>query len=143
MVHIPLNSGFELIPGYLDLVHARNPGAAFGFMAWLESDFRSAFFLLISLAALVIVSWIVIASKDMELSLLLGCSFFFAGALGNLCDRLLFGEVIDFLDFHAAGYHWPAFNVADSALCIGTALFFLQVFLGRRHEKNTCSKCEK
>jgi signal peptidase II len=62
-----------------------------------------------------------------------GLALILGGALGNLVDRLRFGQVVDFLDFHAAGWHWPAFNVADSAITLGAALLILDGL--RRHEK--------
>lgn len=129
LAYVPLNGGFEIVPGYVDLVHARNPGAAFGIMAGSLWGFRSTFFLLISVVALAIILWMLIRFKESGLLLLLGYAFFFGGAAGNLVDRIRYGEVIDFLDFHVANVHWPAFNVADSALCIGTALFFLHFFI--------------
>ena len=69
------------------------------------------------------------SSAAIELGLLAGYSLFFGGALGNLIDRIRFGEVIDFLDVHWGNLHWPAFNVADSALCVGAGLFLLHVVL--------------
>ncbi|MEJ2717601.1 MAG: signal peptidase II [Deltaproteobacteria bacterium] len=129
LTHVPLNRGFEIVRGYVDLVHARNPGAAFGIMAGSLWGLRPTFFLLISIAALGIILWMLIRFKDSGLMLILGYAFFFGGAAGNLLDRIRYGEVIDFLDVHVADVHWPAFNVADSALCIGTALFFLHFFI--------------
>ena len=118
---IPLHRGIEIIPGFANLVHARNPGAAFGIFADSTSNLRSLFLLLVSVAALVCIIWIVAASKQIDSYLLVGLSFFFGGATGNLVDRLRFGEVIDFVDVYVGSYHWPAFNVADASLCVGTA----------------------
>jgi signal peptidase II len=82
--------------------------------------------LLASLAiALAVILWLVAFGVTPDLFLLGGYSLFFGGTLGNLIDRLRFGEVIDFLDVHVENLHWPAFNVADSALCVGAALFFI------------------
>lgn len=129
LAYVPLNGGFEILPGYMDLVHARNRGAAFGIMAGSLWGLRSVFFIVISFAALAVILWMLIRFKDSGVLLTMGYAFFFGGAAGNLVDRIRYGEVIDFLDFHVAGVHWPAFNVADSALCIGTALFFLHFFI--------------
>jgi len=115
----------------MNLVHARNPGAAFGIMSGYESVLRAAFFILISVTALVVILAMVIFSRDGGFLLILGYSLFFGGALGNLVDRIRFGEVIDFLDLHLGSVHWPAFNVADSALCAGTALFFLHFLVNK------------
>jgi signal peptidase II len=128
---IPLGSGLEIVPGYLNIVHVRNPGAVFGIMSEGSSDFRVGFFILISLVALVIVIWMVRTSPSLERHLLLAYSLFFGGALGNLVDRIYYGEVIDFIDAHWGTLHWPAFNVADSALTVGAGLFMLH-FIVRR-----------
>jgi signal peptidase II len=130
---IPLDGGIVLIPGYLNLVHARNAGAAFGLLARSEWDLRGAFFVVVSLAAVAVILWLLATSNDVDWRLLGGYSLFFGGALGNLIDRIRFGEVIDFLDVHVGSSHWPAFNLADSALCIGTGLFVLH-FVSARHE---------
>jgi signal peptidase II len=122
---VPLSGVIEIVPGLANLVHARNPGAAFGFMAGSEWQFRSLFFIVISVAALVLLLGFVLFSDDMDGCLLTGYAFFFGGALGNLIDRVRFGEVTDFLDVYWRAYHWPAFNVADSALCLGAFFIFL------------------
>jgi signal peptidase II len=126
---IPLHRGVEVIPGFANLVHARNPGAAFGIFADSTSHLRSLLLLLVSVAALVCIIWIVVASKQIDSYLLVGLSFFFGGAAGNLVDRGRFGEVIDFVDVYAGSFHWPAFNVADASLCMGTAFLFLHFLL--------------
>lgn len=124
---IPINRAIEIVPGFFDLVHARNPGAAFGMFSQSTVSYRSAFFIAVSVVALVVILWLVVTSKELDGWLLAGYTLFFGGAAGNLIDRLLYGEVIDFLDFYVGGLHWPAFNVADSSLCAGTACFFLHV----------------
>jgi len=137
---IPLHSGYELIPGFMNLVHARNPGAAFGFLSQSAATWRSALFLVISAAAAVAILWLVFSAREIEAHLLVGYALFFSGAVGNLIDRVMYGEVIDFLDVYVKAWHWPAFNVADSALCVGTALFFLHLLVfGPREQKS--SRC--
>ncbi len=121
-----------MVPGYFNLVHARNPGAAFGIMADSESRLRSVFLLVVSAAALVIIIWTATVTRDAGWIVLVACGLFFGGAAGNLVDRVRFGEVVDFLDFHLGAYHWPAFNLADTALCIGTGLFFIHFLLGKK-----------
>jgi signal peptidase II len=130
---VELNAGFEAIPGFLNIVHVRNPGAAWGFLANFDSGVRTPFFLVISASAVAITIWIVLF-KNLTLLPLLGLAFFCGGALGNLADRFNYGEVIDFLDFHIGVYHWPAFNVADTALCLGTAFFFIQFIFFQKTE---------
>jgi len=129
---IAINTGFELVPGYLDIVHVRNKGAAFGILSQSTWDLRSALFLVVAFVALLVILRLLASTEAPDPFLLGGYSLFFGGTLGNLIDRLRFGEVIDFLDVHIGNAHWPAFNVADSALCVGAALFILHViFAGR------------
>ncbi len=130
---VPLHSGVEVVPDFLNIVHHRNPGAAFGILADSTSSLRAVFLLLVSVAALVCIIWIVVVSKLIDTYLLIALSFFFGGALGNLVDRVRFGEVTDFVDIYYGSFHWPAFNVADASLCVGTALFFLHFLLRKEH----------
>jgi signal peptidase II len=122
---LALNSGFEAVPGFLTIVHVRNPGAAFGLFSHFAPHLRSYFFITISITAVFGILSVVALSREITLSAILGLSFFFAGALGNLLDRIRFGEVVDFLYFHVGSYYWPAFNVADTALCLGTGFFVI------------------
>lgn len=108
------------LTGFFNLVHVHNTGAAFSLFAD-QPGWQRGFFILLALAASVVILVLLQRSRgkalfSMALSLILG------GALGNLIDRLRFGHVIDFLDFHLGGWHWPAFNVADSAITLGAAL---------------------
>jgi signal peptidase II len=126
--HIPLHGGFEAIQGYVNLVHARNTGGAFGMWAGTGGWFFTG----VSFVALAAILWLVLSSRDDEVLLTIGYSLFFGGALGNLVDRLRFGEVVDFIDFHVGAWHWPAFNVADSSLCAAVALIFLHFLTERK-----------
>jgi signal peptidase II len=109
----------RLLP-VLNLVNVQNKGAAFG----MFRDFGNIFFIIVSSVAIIVMSWVIAAGKDDHrlFALLAG------GAAGNLIDRVVLGHVVDFIDFTVAGYHWPAFNVADSALTIGMAIMFLGIF---------------
>ena len=115
----------EIIPGFFNLVYVTNSGAAFSMLADMNSPWRHYFFLSIGSAALVgltVVYWNlrkVNCFYSWSLALIAG------GAAGNLIDRVRFGAVIDFLDFYVGKYHWPAFNIADSAICVGGGLFLL------------------
>jgi signal peptidase II len=124
--HIPVNSGFELINGLVNLVHVRNSGAAFGF---LSERGAGPFFIVISVAVLVGISWILAKSAELSPLLLVGYGCFFGGALGNLADRLRLGEVVDFVDVHWGNLHWPAFNVADSALTVAVGILLIEFVL--------------
>jgi signal peptidase II len=118
----PLES-IELLP-VLNLVSVRNQGAAFGMFSSLGNNF----FVAISVAAIFFMLWVIVTAKEdyRVFSLLAG------GAIGNLIDRLTLGYVVDFVDVTVSGYHWPAFNVADSALTIGITFMLINLFIKRR-----------
>ena len=115
-----------LVPGLLDLTYVQNPGGVFGVFKGLEPAWRSVLFTVVPVAAIVLIAvyaWRVPAAQTMThvaLALILG------GAVGNLVDRLRLGYVVDFVDVHWRGWHWPAFNVADSAICVGVGLLLLE-----------------
>jgi signal peptidase II len=111
------------ITSFFNLVLAHNTGAAFSFLA-AESGWQRYFFTGIALVAVVFILYLLKRHAGQRLfcwalALILG------GAIGNVIDRSLYGHVIDFLDFHVGGWHFPAFNVADSAICVGAALLVL------------------
>ena len=120
-----LHQSIPIIPEYFSLTYIRNPGAAFGILASSSSGFRMVFFLLTSLFALGLLITIFVRLEPNDWWGQLTIASIFGGAIGNLIDRLQFGEVIDFLDFYVNGYHWPAFNVADMAISIGVCSLFL------------------
>lgn len=129
--NIPFNVSDQLVPGFLNLVHVRNSGAAFGIFAHNSSLFSRGALSAVSFMALIITVWIV-TSQRLDRSSLVGFSLFFGGAAGNFIDRLLFGEVIDFIDVHLGDLHWPAFNIADSALTIGAVIFCIRLIFTRQ-----------
>lgn len=110
----------EVLP-FLHLVNVRNTGSAFGMFKELGNNI----FIAVSFAAIVVIFFMLIKGREdpFSLSLILG------GAIGNLIDRITHGSVMDFIDVFAGRFHWPAFNVADSALTIGIGLIFLRLFL--------------
>ena len=97
-----------------------NPGAAFSFLAQ-GSGWHRWFFTAIGLEACIYIIWLIRKSQNDKL-LCIALSLILGGALGNVLDRLMYGAVVDFIDLHYANWHWPAFNIADSAICIGAAL---------------------
>ena len=119
------------ITGFFNLVLVYNKGAAFSLFAQ-AAGWQTPLLAAFALAAAVIVSVLILRNPDRGL-LCLGLALILGGAVGNLIDRLRFGHVVDFLDFHALGWHWPAFNVADSAISIGAVLLILEGFV--HHEK--------
>jgi signal peptidase II len=88
----------------------------------------------VTVAAILLIFYYLRVSRIQESSLILALAFILAGAVGNLIDRVRFGEVVDFLDVYIGSYHWPAFNVADSAISVG-AVILITVLLGRRRER--------
>ena len=112
----------ELLP-VLNLVNVRNQGAAFG----MFSSLGNTFFIGISIAAILFMLWVIVTAREdyRVFSLLAG------GAIGNLIDRLTLGYVVDFVDVTVSGHHWPAFNVADSALTFGIAFLMISLFVRR------------
>jgi len=121
---LPYHEIVTIIPGLFDLTHTLNTGAAFGILAGKES-WRHIFFLVVGCSALAVLAHFYKSSRERTRSLLWGTSLVFGGALGNLIDRVRIRSVIDFLDFYIGTYHWPAFNIADSAITIGGALLIL------------------
>jgi signal peptidase II len=117
-----------LLP-FFNLVHAHNTGAAFSFLAG-EAGWQRFFFIGIALAASVLIVYL-LRKHAAERWFCLALSLILGGALGNVIDRVRFGYVIDFLDFYYAGWHFPAFNVADSAITLGAALLILDSLRNR------------
>ncbi len=131
-----LYESLEIISGFFNLTYLTNKGAAFGFLAGVDGAWRHYFFLTLACIALVLLclAWYRMR-KDHPfygpaLALIAG------GAVGNVIDRIRLGSVVDFLDFYVAGHHWPAFNVADSAITVGVTLFLLTTILEERQKKN-------
>ena len=136
---LPLYSQIEVIGGFFNIVHVRNSGVAFGLFKRFGSEYRLISMLVIFLIVIFLIFFLVSQIKRgctlqaFSLSLILG------GAVGNLIDRVLIGEVIDFIDVHwAEVYHWPAFNVADSAITVGIIfIVFDELFLSRKRKGET------
>jgi len=118
-----LHENLEVIPGLFNLTYVRNTGGAFGFLAGEASMLRTFLFLAVSGAALGIIFYLYTKTPRGRRWLDTGLATTFGGALGNFIDRVRFGEVVDFLDFHVGNMHWPAFNVADSAISVGIGIF--------------------
>ena len=121
----------HVLTGFLNLVLVYNKGAAFSMFAE-ASGWQTPLLIAFALAAAAIVGYLIVKSPHKGL-LCLGLALIMGGAVGNLIDRVRFGHVVDFLDFHAMGWHWPAFNVADSAITVGAVLLILEGFV--HHER--------
>lgn len=120
------------VTGFFNLVLVFNRGAAFSFLAD-ASGWQTLLFAAIALGAALVVSWLILRAPGRRL-LCTGLALILGGALGNLVDRLLYGHVVDFVDLHAFGWHWPAFNLADSGITLGAGLVILEGFLRRDGE---------
>ncbi|HKD16217.1 MAG TPA: signal peptidase II [Thermoanaerobaculia bacterium] len=116
-----------IITDVFDLTYVRNTGAAFGLFASVDSSVKAILLNSIAVIVFLIVSAYALRSSHKSVRLQVGLALILGGAVGNLLDRVRFGYVVDFLDFSISGHHWPAFNVADSAICIGVALLFLDM----------------
>ncbi len=129
LVHnlIPLYHSVEIVPNFVRLTYLRNTGAAFGFLAGNRSTLRLAFFLLVSIVAITCIVYLLKNLRPGRNTVTISLSLILGGAIGNLIDRLRLGEVVDFIDLHWHHLHWPAFNVADSAISIGVVLLFIQM----------------
>ena len=117
------------VTGFFNLVLVFNKGAAFSFLAG-ASGWQTPVFATVSTVAAVVLSVLIVRHPGNRV-LCAALALMLGGALGNLWDRLEWGHVVDFLDFHAAGWHWPAFNVADSAITVGAVLLILESFVRR------------
>jgi signal peptidase II len=117
-----LHHSIPVIENFFSLTYIRNTGAAFGIFAGGAATFRLPFLLLFSVLAIGFIIMMVRRLPEKETGLIVALAFVLGGAAGNLIDRLLYGEVIDFLDFYWADYHWPAFNLADSFITVGVLI---------------------
>jgi signal peptidase II len=119
-LRMDLYESIPVVQGLFNLVHIRNRGIAFGMMNQPEAGFMTYVLIAVTLAAIALILVWYARLNDEDVNIILGLSLILGGALGNLIDRIRLGEVIDFLDFFVGSYHWPAFNVADSAITVGT-----------------------
>lgn len=137
--NISMYSHIQIIPGFFRLTHTENTGAAFSLFADSPAHWKTALLIGFSTVAMVIVSVLLwkqsrpLSSTGIALSLILG------GAVGNLWDRIVSGRVVDFLDVYYSTYHWPVFNVADSAIVIGACLLVLEILFSRPKVSETMS----
>lgn len=124
---IDLHEAIPVIPNFFQLVHVRNTGAAFGIGANAASKLVPLLLNVGAIAVFLVVVVYALRSAVSDRVLQTGLHLILGGAIGNLVDRFRFGYVVDFLDVYIGKHHWPAFNVADSAICIGIALLFFDM----------------
>ena len=125
----------NVIPNFFDLTHVYNPGAAFSFLA-NAGGWQVVFF---SALAFIISGWLLWSIRKGQFACWgnWGAAAIIGGALGNVVDRVRFGAVVDFIQWHAAGFYWPAFNVADSAITVGAILLVFAQLTGVPHQEKS------
>lgn len=130
-----------IIPGFFDLTYLTNTGAAFGILAGQPAPWRHVFFVTVGLVALGVIVLLYNRLRQESFFYELSLGLIAGGALGNLIDRVRLGSVVDFLDFYIGQHHWPAFNIADSAIFVGVTIFMVySFFFDRKLEPATKRK---
>ena len=132
--YVPFNQTIPVMRGFFNITHIHNAGGAFGLMANLSPTLRSIVFLFISSLAVGLIFYFYKKTPANYPWLSAAFALIFGGAIGNLIDRLRFGFVIDFLDFYIGNLHWPAFNVADSAISVGIGIFVFHLLFKKMPE---------
>ena len=122
--NLPMHQSVKVIEGLFDITHIRNPGGAFGLMANMSAATRMFVFLFLSSLAVGLLFYLYKKTPETHSFLATGFAMIFGGAIGNLIDRIRFGNVVDFLDFYIGKYHWPAFNVGDRLSGVIILAFF-------------------
>lgn len=131
---LELNESRNVIPGFFRLTHVQNTGAAFGLFADSSSEWKVSILVVFSVLALAVVSALLWKNSHSMTSTGVGLSLILGGAVGNLWDRLVSKHVVDFFDFYLGSYHWPAFNIADSAIVIGALLLVAEILFAKSPE---------
>jgi signal peptidase II len=136
---LELSQYITIIPNFVDIHYIRNTGAAFGIMSRLPDGARLPFLVGVSIVAMALIFYLFVKAESDRKRYIFSLSLIFAGALGNLIDRIWLGEVRDFIDLHIYNLHWPIFNVADSAITIGIVLLGYELLIvePRIHKKGT------
>lgn len=130
-----LYESIPVVDGLFNIFYIRNKGAAFSFLS--NASWRLPFFIAVSLVAALAILVAFTRLRDDQKLARISLAMIFSGAVGNLIDRVRLGEVIDFLDVYWKSHHWPAFNVADSLICVGVALLALDML---REERRTAAR---
>lgn len=128
-----LHSSITVVENFFNITYLRNRGAAFSFLA--DFRFRLPFFILVSLIAVVVIIAVFRKLRSDQRLSAVALSLILSGAIGNLIDRVRLGEVIDFIYVHWYEHYWPAFNIADSAICVGVFLLAIDMFLADQRQK--------
>ncbi|MBU1229523.1 MAG: lipoprotein signal peptidase [Proteobacteria bacterium] len=133
-------SSESVIPGFFNMVHVLNKGAAFGFLNSPDTNWQIWFFVAVTCAAVGFIYYLLTTANQGDRFFIWGLGLILGGALGNLIDRLRTGFVVDFLDFYIGTYHWPAFNVADIAISCGAFAVLISMYQQNRRARPTPAK---
>lgn len=123
-----LHQTVSILPNFFNITYVENPGAAFGILANVADPWRNVILGIVSGLAIIMLLVFYRQYADNNLKVKFALVLVLGGAVGNIIDRIRFGVVIDFIDVHWYEYHWPAFNVADSAICVGVGILFWQLW---------------
>jgi len=126
----------EVIPGFFDIVRSENRGVAFGIFNESPSELRTLVLIVLAMAAVLAVGFVLRKARHMDAASLWALSLILGGAAGNLFDRIVRGRVTDFLELYIGDYHWPTFNVADSAIVIASGLLLIDLLRPKRRVAN-------
>ena len=129
--HFSLYETLTVINGFFTITYIMNPGGAFGIFADHSPALRKFVFLFLSSIVAVLILWFYNRTCNRDRILSSAFALIFGGAVGNLIDRVRFGTVVDFLDFHVGRFHWPAFNIADSAITVGMGIFLYYIVFNK------------
>jgi signal peptidase II len=121
-----------IIPGFFNIVHTDNRGVAFGILADAHSAWLAWLLILFSLGVMSMLGWLLVSNRIPGAPGQIGAALILGGAAGNVLDRVVRHSVVDFLDFYIGSYHWPAFNLADSAIVIGGGLIVFSLLTEHR-----------
>ncbi len=130
-INLALYESIIVIANFFNITHILNPGGAFGFFATQSPGLRKFIFLFLSSVVALFILWFYKRCARDYVFLSYGLALIFGGAVGNLIDRFRYGKVVDFLDFYIGSAHWPAFNIADSAITIGMGILIYHILFNK------------
>lgn len=133
---LPTTDSITIIPGFFSITHVYNRGAAFGLFSESSSEWRTTILIGFSTLALAVVAYLLWKSEHVLASTGAGLALILGGAVGNLWDRIRYGQVTDFLHFYIGQYTWPDFNVADSCIVVGAVLLMFEILFAKSPEKS-------
>jgi signal peptidase II len=133
---IPLNDAIPIIPGFFSISHVLNSGAAFSLFADYRAEYARVGLIIFSVIVIGVLGLVLWVSSYRRSRMNLALAFILGGAFGNLVDRLTIGSVVDFLAFRIGSYHWPDFNIADSAIVCGSLLLVVDSLFARHEHRN-------